>query len=362
MRLLVLFILQLTILTAYPQSTNTENIILITLDGLRWQELYTGADSSLISDRAFVKDTAALYQKFWRDTPEQRRQVLMPFFWSTIQEKGQLYGFRDAGSRVDCSNKHWFSYPGYNEILCGFADDERIDSNDKINNPNTTVLEYLNHIDRFKGKVAAFGSWDVFPFIINQDRSGIPVNAGFANNTGPALSEKEHFLDELQTQIPSPWATVRLDAFTHHYAMEYIKRERPIITYIAYGETDDFAHEGHYDAYLKSAQQTDAFISSIWDFVQSDPQYQDRTTLIITTDHGRGTNPKEDWRHHGSRIPDAGEIWVAILGPDTPALGLISDNQQLYQNQVAATAAKFLGLEYTNERQVGQPIKSAFDD
>ena len=39
---------------------------------------------------------------------------------------------------------------------------------------------------------------------------------------------------------------------------------------ISYGETDDFAHDGQYDAYLTSAHQTDAFIRELWDWVQAD--------------------------------------------------------------------------------------------
>ncbi len=338
----------------------TENVILITFDGLRWQELYGGADAELIGDKEFVKDPEDLRQEFWKDNKKQRRETLMPFFWNTLAQKGQLYGNRDAGNKVNCSNKHWFSYPGYSEILCGFSDDERIDSNNKFNNPNTTVLEFINNQPHFKGSVAAFGSWDVFPFIINEERSGIPVNAGFEPSTGSGITDKEQFLNTLQEQIPSPWPTVRLDAFTHHYALEFIKRNHPNVVYIAYGETDDFAHEGHYDAYLRSAHQTDAFIAEIWQYIQADPGYRDKTTLIITTDHGRGTVPKESWRHHGSKISGTDQIWVAVIGPDTPALGMITSEQQLYQNQVAATLAKFLGLEYVNRQSVGAPIESAF--
>lgn len=45
--------------TAWTQNANqTENIILITLDGLRWQELYGGADASLIEDKDYVKNPA----------------------------------------------------------------------------------------------------------------------------------------------------------------------------------------------------------------------------------------------------------------------------------------------------------------
>ena len=361
MRLFLIALIQIAFVNAFSQSElKTENIILITMDGLRWQELFTGADSSLISDKQYVKNPQALSDRFWRSSIEARRETLMPFFWSTLQEQGQLYGFRDHNSRVNCSNQQWFSYPGYSEILCGFADDERINSNDKIKNPNTTVLEFINQQPAYTGKVAAFGSWDVFPFIINEQRSNIPVNAGFETSTDSGITDKEQFLNTLQPQIPSPWSTVRHDAFTHHYAMEYIKRKSPRIIYIAYGETDDFAHDGHYDAYLKSANQTDDFIAEVWNYAQNHPQYAGKTTMIITTDHGRGTVPKDTWRSHGIKVSGAGQIWIAVIGPDSPGLGIVSDGKQYYQNQVAATLAKFLGFEYKNAHPVGEAIQAGF--
>ena len=230
----------------------TENVFLITLDGLRWQELYSGADKQLVTNEAYVENTKLLEAMFWTEDPSERRERLMPFFWNTIATKGQLYGNLNLDCPVTLTNNQWFSYPGYNEILTGF-DDPRIRSNNKIPNPNKTVLEIINEMPAFDGKVAAFGSWDVFPYIINEARSGIPVNAGFEPAATESLTDRELFLNNLQTQIPSPWETVRLDAFTHHFALEHIKKKLPRLVYIAYGETDDFAHNGKYDAYLKSA-------------------------------------------------------------------------------------------------------------
>lgn len=336
----------------------TENVFLITLDGLRWQELFSGADPLLIGHEDYVNNPDDLKKKFWANDAPQRRQMLMPFFWNTIAKKGQLYGNRTQGCFVNLTNNEWFSYPGYSEILVGYAD-MNITSNDKIPNENVTVLEYLNNRPSFKNRVAAFGSWDVFPYIINETRSGVPVNAGFESASGEDLTDRERFLNELQQQIPSPWGTVRLDAFTHHFMMEYVKKHHPRMIYIAYGETDDFAHDGDYDAYLNSARQTDAFIESLWQYLQQNEPYKGKTTLLITTDHGRGTNPLDTWRGHGTDIKGADEIWIAVLGPDTPALGEVTDECQLYQNQVASTVAAFLGVKYTNTEPVGKAITSA---
>jgi hypothetical protein len=296
--------------------------------------------------------------RFWQPTPEARRRALLPFFWGTIARDGQLYGNRARGCTVDVSNNMVFSYPGYNEILTGRADDARIDSNDKVPNPNTTVLEVAHRQPGFAGRVAAFGSWDVFPYIVNEERSGIPVNAGFEAASGADLSERERFLNELQAQVPSPWSTVRFDAFTHGYALEYLRKHTPRLLYVAYGETDDFAHDGDYDAYLTSARRTDGFIEALWRFAQSHPQYRDKTTFIITTDHGRGLG--DAWTRHGEDVAHAKEMWLAVLGPDAPALGE-AEECTLYQNQVAATVAALLGLAYGSNGEVGPAVSSALE-
>jgi hypothetical protein len=306
-----------------------------------------------VDDSGYVGDPEALVARYWNEDPLKRREMMMPFFWKVIGTQGQVFGNRDYGNKVNCTNKMWFSYPGYNEILTGNADDERITSNDKINNPNITVLEHANNHPKYKGKVAAFASWDVFPYIINMERSGVPVNAGFDVATKDP-NDTELLLNKLQNEIRSPWSTVRLDPFTHQYALEYLKKEKPNLLFISYGETDDWAHDGKYDEYLFAATQTDKYLEELWSFIQSDAQYKDKTTLIITTDHGRGTDPKDTWRNHGSSVPNGGEIWIAMLGPGINSKGEVSSPGQLYQNQIASTVAKLLGIEI--QSKMGDPL------
>lgn len=349
-----------SILPAFAQQTNlqTENVILITFDGLRWQELFQGADPKLIAHPDYVLDTAELKSLFWKEDVLARREVLMPFFWNTIAQQGQMYGNRKEGSLVNLKNPYWFSYPGYNEILTGYPD-QTIDSNDKIANKNITILEYANQQKGFKGKVAAFASWDVFPFIINEERAGIPVNAGYEAAQEGKLSQKELWLNQMQPTLPGHWSTVRFDAFTHQYALEYLKKAKPKLLYIAYGETDDFAHDGLYDEYLKSAQRTDQFIRELWEWTQQQKEYKGKTTIIITTDHGRGTEPLDSWKSHGDKVAGADEVWWAILGPDTPS-GDIAVQGQFYQDQIANTVAKFLKLDYQDKESKGKANDNAF--
>lgn len=355
-KLFMIILLPLLPALGLAQKPKTENVILITLDGFRWQELFGGADSSFMKQQKFLKDPETR-SKFWRDDAEMRRKVLFPFVWNTIGVQGQIYGNRKLGCKVNVSNNQLFSYPGYNEILTGNADNERVTSNDKFYNPNVNVLEFLNSKPAFKGKVAAFTSWDVFPYIINDKRSGVYVSTGVQKIQGSNLTEREKTLNLLINSIPNPLGDVRLDAFTFYYGLEYMKKNKPRVVYFAFDETDDFAHAGEYAAYLNAANYTDRFMGELWEYLQSDSFYKGKTTLIITVDHGRGDNADE-WKHHGQKIPVADQIWMAVIGPDTKPVGEVKGDVQLYQNQVAGTLAQFLGVTYEPGAIAGDVIKS----
>lgn len=356
MRITLIHFLLLLAIHSQPSpaqpSQSAENVFLITLDGLRWEELFTGADAELIRDARFTRDVEPTLERFWRDSATDRRTALMPFFWDTIATQGVLYGNRHLGSAVSVGNGKFFSYPGYNEILTGAAD-PRIDSNAKVPNSNTTVLEWVNRQPGFEGRVAAFASWDVFPYIINEGRSGVPVNAGFEGVQSPS-TEREAWLNRIQQQTPSPWRTVRLDVFTHQYALEYLGHSNPRLLYIAYGETDDFAHDAEYQHYLEAAHRADGFIRELWTFVQNDPRYRDQTTFVITTDHGRGSGPR--WTDHEAGLEGAEQIWIALLGPGVTPQGEARNATELRQDQIAATVSALLGLDYAATGPVGPSL------
>ena len=342
------------------------NLILVTLDGVRWQEVFGGVDLDLIDDERHSRDPVLLKKTYWREQRTERRERLFPFLWSVIASQGVLIGDRTQESHMEVSNPWWFSYPGYNEILTGRAD-RAIDSNDKNWNPNVTFLEILNATEGFQDRVMAFGSWDVFPYIINTQRSGLPVNAGFTLAT-PAASEEARRLNALSAEAPRLWPTVRVDFLTHGYAMEALERLHPRVTYIAYGETDDFAHDGNYDRYIDAAHRSDLMLSKLWSWLQANPFYRDRTTLIVSTDHGRGATP-DGWAHHfgpaaaakrgveeaPNGVPGSDQIWLAAIGPRIKSNGLVTGHWT--QSQIAATALVSLLLDPARLMpQADQPI------
>jgi hypothetical protein len=341
-------------------QNKTVNVIIITTDGFRWQEVFTGIDRTIATDKNFNQDDSAyLFKNYWSDDLKERRKKLLPFIWTTIESQGQIYGNRGLGNKVDVSNPYWFSYPGYSEILCGYVD-TAVNSNSYKPNPNTSVLEFFNHQQKFENKVAAFGAWDAFNRILNDSRSKIPVVTAFNFCGGNNPNANERLINSMLKDSYRPFGNEEcLDVFTHYAAMEYLKNKKPKILYISYGETDEWAHHRQYKSYVDAAHQVDAWIKEIWNYVQSDPQYKNKTTLLITTDHGRGDKIKEQWTTHGKEIQGASQIWFALIGPNTAAAGEMKDDVQLYQKQLAQTIAKILGYTFTAEHPVGEEIKSA---
>jgi hypothetical protein len=326
-------------------AAKTQNVVLIVSDGLRWQEVFTGAEEDLLNDEAggsWVSDED-LRKRYWRATPAERRAALLPFIWGTVAKQGQLLGNRNLGSDAHVTNGRAFSYPGYNEMATGFPNDA-IDRNDFGPNPTPTVFEWLNHFDEFKGRVAIYGTWSVFDNIFNKARSGLVMQTGWTAPKKDHESPRDALLRRLyETTTPFDEEDV-YDSFIQVPLLDYVKTAKPRVLFVGYGETDNWAHQGRYDLVLDSAHRMDGFVKELWDTMQAMPEYRGVTTFIITCDHGRGSGLTE-WKEHGAEQKGSENVWIAVIGPDTKALGERSSGV-VTQSQIAATVAAFVGKDY----------------
>lgn len=363
---LTLVVAWLAALLFVPESAaaepkrKAENVLVVTLDGFRWQELFNGADDSFMdSKQGGVRDVAGLKERYLRNTVEERRQTLMPFFWGTVAKKGQVFGNPAKGAVAALTNGLKFSYPGYNEMFSGVPDPQ-VNSNDKKDNPNLTVLEFLNQRPGFENKVEAVCTWDVFPFIFRSGQNGLRVHAGWTPIEGDSLTERELALNETMALVPRYWPTNAFDVFAMGTARSTLERRKPRVLYVSLGETDEWGHGRRYDLYLDAAHNVDRYLSVLWQWLQSDPQYKDKTALLMTTDHGRGET-RVDWTSHGKDIPGAELIWIAVMGPDTPALGE-RENIKVTQSQVAATIAALVGEDFNAASPKAAPPLPVFGE
>lgn len=306
------------------------NVVLVTIDGYRWEELFRGADPNLVHDER--------YRERFVDVPN-RAEALTPFLLSFGQE-GALIGDRDHGSCARVSNEFWFSYPGYAEMMAG-RPNPRVRYNAAVPNDDVTVLERLLQRPEFAGQVRVFAEWETMAAILNVERSGIPLY------TAPA-SEPVH------------------DPYVRDAAHE-VFGALPRVTWIALGDTDNRAHEGEYEQYLAAAAEADLFLRQLWEAIEADPRTAGHTTLIVTADHGRGGAEDDQWTGHGSgrwrgiRVPGlrhegSDAIFIGVRGPGVVATSAYDAEHCATLSQVTATLLTSLGLGDMRTPDMAEPL------
>lgn len=334
------------ICSSAAMAGKTRNVVLIVCDGLRWEEMFNGADLDVINhpDPENWYTPEELRARFWNPDPKKSRKLIFPFIWSTIAAQGQLLGNAQEGSKAQVTNGLAFSYPGYNEMSTGVPD-PRINTNSFGPNPNLTVFEWLADRPGFKSKVEIFGTWETFHDIFNEKRSHLPIRAGANLVDATDHSPRGLLLRQLYDTTTRLEGTDPFDSFLNVSVLDHMQKHRPRVMFIGYGDTDSWAHSGRYDLVLETAHSFDSYVAALWNRMQSMPEYKDQTTFIVTADHGRG-HGLVDWKDHGVEQKGSENIWMAIIGPDTPARGERHNIAAVTQSQIASTIAALLGEDY----------------
>ena len=183
---------------ALAAQSVTPTVVLIVSDGLRWQEVFTGADPSLLNEEhgGIWASPERMRREFWSDTIAVRRRMLLPFLWTVVAEQGQIFGDQTQGSIARVTNGFNFSYPGYAEMLTG-RPDSQINSNAFGPNPDTTVFEWLNGRPAYHGRVAVFATWGIFKDIFNEPRSHLRMQSGWDPPPKSGSAARDALLDTL---------------------------------------------------------------------------------------------------------------------------------------------------------------------
>lgn len=359
-RIVISFVLLLPMIVLAERRT--ENVVLVTLDGVRVQEIFGGMDPVIAEKSAEDEnsDIALARERYWNDSPVARREMLMPFFWLTLAREGVVLGNAGRGSQVLVKNRIKWSSPGYVEIMTGSAQAEVVD-NSHVRYPHRTVAEFLvGELQLAKPRVAQFGSWDGFKMAAASRDDAFFMNGAY-EAIPPELSTPEmDTLVALRADIQGLWEESSNDVLTFRLAQQYLTRHKPRFLWFGFGQTDDWSHADRYDRLLDCLHLTDRLLSQLWSTLQSDDFYKGRTTLIITTDHGRGRGA-DDWQEHDESIAGSADIWIAAIGPDTPASGEAGPLPTVYQGDVAATIVKLFGLDPDSfNPQAGAPVAAVF--
>ena len=219
--------------------------------------------------------------------------------------------------------------------------------------PNVSVFEVVNRDPRYHGSVYCYASWESIRYAVNNVRGEFPASATYEDNCAAKPNDVLRLIDEMQQGMPHIWGEERFDAFTYAYALETLKQDHPKVMYISFGDTDEWAHDGQYDRYLESINATDNFIRRIVETCEADPFYKGKTTYLITCDHGRGY--RASFTSHGSGTRGSEQTWMMAFGKGIEPLGETTDNGPFYNQQMAATIADVLGIDF----MPGDSVKKA---
>lgn len=149
----------------------------------------------------------------------------------------------------------------------------------------------------------------------------------------------------------------RDDLVTMAKTKEVMAKYSPNVIVINLKDVDSYGHANKWDEYLKAIKTTDASIKEIWDYIQSLPAYKDKTTLIVSNDHGRHIDANGGFAEHGDDCAGCRHIEFFAMGPDFKKNTTISTGNY-EQIDIASTMAELLGVP--KQYMKGKIIKDAF--
>lgn len=277
---------------ARAATADAGNVVLVMFDGVRWQEFLSNKPDSSLS-----RGDAA---------------PVLPLFWSRLASQGVVYGRDKKGSLVAVDNPCFCSLPAYQNIMAGVRTPCRDNDCGRIK-AETCPERLVRELGLGPEQAATFASWDKMALAVESSPGRTAVTAG----TGD-------------------------DAKTFELALEHLKAKRPRFLFISLVETDDLAHAGDYPGYLAALRRYDAWLVRLVSELDAMGDYGKRTTLLVTTDHGRSV--WRDWKSHKGR-PWAGDVWLYARGPRTPAVGLITRGTRRTHSDIRPTLEVLLGLQ-----------------
>src|SRR5260221_3098252 len=213
----------------------------------------------------------------------------LPRFWSKRAAGGLIIG-GPAGPAMEVADPALISLPAYQSIFVGAL--TGCDSNDcgRVR-PETFPERLIGELSLPRASVAVFASWKKIADAVEHASGTIAIDAG-PDGAGA---------------LPA-WDDARRDADTFALALRYLATQRPRFLYLSLDDSDEWAHRGDLERYRATLLQYDEWLDALLDRIDSLGDYGKRTTVIVTTDHGRGNGAR--WTRHGKSDPEAQSIWL----------------------------------------------------
>lgn len=315
---------------AHADAEPTRNVVLVTIDGVRWQEIFGGVDPRLAEDAHLP-----LHR-------EGSRDALLPNVRRLFFEEGTVLGDPRLGGGIFASGPHYVSMPGYLEILTGAT--TPCHGNDCGVHPASTLLDDVRTAEPASAErdaVAAFTSWEALGPVAAGDLGHAVVSSGRgANDAMPAYPGNQSY---------------RPDRVTSTLAIDELMQHRPRFLWVSLGDTDEWAHRHDYRGYLDALRFADGFLGELAAHLDEMGDYGAHTAILVTTDHGRDAG----FADHGG--PDSAKVWLLARGASIAPRGAVATSSPRHLRDVAPTVRALLGLPQHACTGCGEPIQELVD-
>lgn len=278
-------------------------VVVVTLDGARWQDVFDRAN--------------------------------MPYLADVARTRGAAFGAPGFGE-IRASGPNFVSLPGYTELFTGRASHGCRDNDC----PRVSIPTLADEVAAHGDGAAVFASWECI------DRA---ATASAGQGQGVVVSAGQ------DGERMAPWpgdGEFRPDRFTARAALSYLEHRRPSFLFLGLGEPDELAHRGDLPGYLGSLRAADAVVADLFTVLARMGERGVRTAVFITADHGRA----QDFRNHGGAYPESARVWLVAAGAGIRARGAATAMGVRHLADVAPTARALLGLPRDVAAGAGAPL------
>lgn len=331
---------------ARPSEPGPVSVVLLALDGVRWQEVFHGVDAKRTAARSAGTASSA--------------EALMPNLHGLVDNGGVLLGAPHSGVGVFASGPEFLSLPGYSEMLSGRRVTACKDNGCAATTSPTLADEVAMLPGAGNGDVAVVTSWPDIGRIAAQRADRVAMSTG--RNGGPTRElfrrdpVSRALIDHAAKSSADPGAgDFRPDRLTARIAVHHLETAQPRFLFISLGEPDEYAHRGDYAGYLRALRHADLTLGLLSRALEERARQGARTVLFVTSDHGRA----HDFSNHGRAHPESARVWLLAWG--TEIGGRLAATGEHHLADLAPTLRKLFGLAEDRHPAAGRGFRGLLE-
>ncbi len=324
----------------------TDHVVLLVIDGARWQDVLSGVDPALAQRAGLTEDAIVPADELAPNLHALARRGV---------------GVGGEGAPFLASGPNFVSLPGYAEILTGrpatcFENDCPADG------APTLLDDFRAAPGATDQSVVMLSSWERLASVAGAAPDHATISTGrIAGHNLDALRSNEnsaYLLDRGREAAPAPGhGDYRPDSATADLALQVLSTERPRFLFLSLGDADERAHAGDYPGYLAAVRAADATLGRMIAEVASWGEAGRHVTFAVTADHGRC----DSFTGHGRDCPESARTFLMMGGGAVPRRGFISLGETRHLRDIAPTLRALASVPHNapvdvDEEDVGTAI------